>query len=362
MASIKRDERELALLEQQLQQQLAKKNKELARGLPLPQVPISTHNLKQVQSARRNPLKLDVIISLIHSNSAAIKRCRKLSHEITFHTSVVTIYNILLKYINSLLTEGIDAGIEALQNNSKQKPSFDFFRLVQVENLALQNIQRHFDSEVLPHITSHLELRMQCLNAKGELLTRLEAKVIKGLEMNLKVMIDYSKHLLETEQKKTDYSIKPKEFNPSTDNAVTTACSKCVEFIEEQVELIKSALFGRNREEFLMEFGLQFYRVLTTHLKSFTVSSIGAVRLMRDITDYQNCVKSFGVGAVEDKFNLLREISNIFLVAAENIEAVLMEIPLSKVSKEELLSYVKMRHDFKTAKLGKLPFFKEFKE
>eukprot|EP01027_Heterolobosea_sp_BB2_P013733 GEZU01019772.1.p1 GENE.GEZU01019772.1~~GEZU01019772.1.p1 ORF type:complete len:112 (+),score=41.42 GEZU01019772.1:136-471(+) len=111
-----------------------------------------------------------------------------------------------------------------------------------------------------------------------------------------------------------------------------------------------------------MEFGLQFYRVLTTHLKSFTVSSIGAVRLMRDITDYQNCVKSFGVGAVEDKFNLLREISNIFLVAAENIEAVLMEIPLSKVSKEELLSYVKMRHDFKTAKLGKLPFFKEFKE
>lgn len=74
----------------------------------------------------------------------------------------------------------------------------------------------------------------------------------------------------------------------------------------------------------------------------------------RDIAKYQESVKAWNIPSLNDRFELLRQLGNVFLVKPEILPSVLNEGYLAKVDFKSLYPYLQMRVDFKSSKIDKL--------
>jgi len=153
------------------------------------------------------------------------------------------------------------------------------------------------------------------------------------------------------DQKKKDFKFKDET---EYDNNPTKACQVAVNFIRNNYDIIVNCLDGRNVDNFLEEFGLNFQRSLLSHFKKFKVSKgLGGLKLLRDLTEYKDTLKLFQRQAIDDAFEVLCEIAKIHLVAAENLKTVIEEGPLSRMDRSDLMNYIRLRSDYKSVWIGK---------
>jgi len=321
--------------------------------------PLSSGNKNQYQVMNLN---LEFVVNLVHGNEKACDRCIDLSEKEKLEKHMFQILKVLFvvvgKYVNQAFDQNLlqfVGGSNSRYNPKQQDPNPNFLLLCQVANSILQRLEQHLEIIVIPVVSSNISIRMECIRLRDELFIPIENKVVRGLEFQLKQILDRIKAILEKDHQKTDYSRKDQEFS---NEEVTLACAHTCEFLKSQMKIINETLFGMNREYFLTECGLQFYRILTTHLKnSNVITATGAIRLMKDMKEYVRVVSKFEVLVIEDLFENLKEISSLYLVKPENIENVLLEFEKKHMSKEELLSFIKLREDFKKNNLQRLPFF-----
>jgi hypothetical protein len=238
------------------------------------------------------------------------------------------------------------------------------YQTLQMANTMLQKVQQHLEQNVIPAVSISLPVQLQCVKMKDDLYGKLEVKVVSALEVILKAIMEHVKFILsESEKKSTAAAYIPKEnvnLNQIyVDHRSTQGCAKVCRFLEAQVSYLSICLYGRNREAFLSELGSEFFKMLTAYLKQFSVNNPGAIVLMRDLSEYQKCMRRFEVQAVDDMFDALREMSNVFLVAPQNLENVLSQLDQKRMGREEIQGFIRMRADYKTAKLNKLPFFEK---
>lgn len=90
--------------------------------------------------------------------------------------------------------------------------------------------------------------------------------------------------------------------------------------------------------------------VLLNHMQRYSYSPTGALRWKRDITEYTDCIRSFAAPGTYDGLADLASLANILLVAPERLVG-LIDGSL-RISHQQALKYVKLREDFKTAKIG----------
>mmetsp|Transcript_3923 Transcript_3923/g.6002 ORF Transcript_3923/g.6002 Transcript_3923/m.6002 type:complete len:144 (+) Transcript_3923:1936-2367(+) len=106
---------------------------------------------------------------------------------------------------------------------------------------------------------------------------------------------------------------------------------------------------------FLTDLGHRLYALLIAHMKKYTYSSVGGLQLMRDLTEYQQAVKQFGVASVDEAFETLREVANVYLVSPDNLVPLIRESHgLSKMHHMEILVLCRLRSDYKQNKISKL--------
>ena len=74
----------------------------------------------------------------------------------------------------------------------------------------------------------------------------------------------------------------------------------------------------------------------------------------RDIAKYQESVKAWNIPSLDERFEMLRELGNVFLVKPEILPSVMNEGYLAKVDFKSLYPYLQNRVDFKTSKIDKL--------
>jgi hypothetical protein len=106
-------------------------------------------------------------------------------------------------------------------------------------------------------------------------------------------------------------------------------------------------LDGRNVRSFLGEVASRLLRLLVDQVKRLSVTAAGGLRLMRDTSEYRDCVARFGSPAATKQYELLTDIAKIFLVTPENIKALVGDSSLGRLDPQELLEIVKSRADFK---------------
>lgn len=90
--------------------------------------------------------------------------------------------------------------------------------------------------------------------------------------------------------------------------------------------------------------------LLLNHMQRYSYSPTGALRWKRDITEYTDCIHGFDAQSADDSFTELASLVNILLVAPERLLG-LIDGSL-RISHQQALKYIKLREDFKTAKIG----------
>ena len=233
----------------------------------------------------------------------------------------------------------------------KKKPSIRFLLLTQQSNYMFHLLQNHFRTAILPGVAGDHEVRMRCVKFKNAVMASLEAKFGRGLELTLVGMIGWLARLLELEQKKTDFRVD--EDDPTALTVMTTpACDAVCAALDDFMGTIKTCLDGDNLDDFLLEFGLRVHRLILEHMRKFVFTTLGGLLLTRDLTKYQNAVLRFGVDrGLHAKFEMLRELGNVFIVRPDNLKQVLTEGHLKELDKSFVTQYLHQRVDYQSDNL-----------
>lgn len=174
-----------------------------------------------------------------------------------------------------------------------------------------------------------------------------ERAALKGLQLCIDTIMAEVNRILFAEQRATDF--KPAEHGSSLDHQPTSACIKVISYMEHMLDLGYESLEGLNKQAFLTELGNRLNDSLLIHWQRFTFSVSGGLRLKRDVAEYAEFVRSFKVSIIDEKFEFLGTLANVLIVSTETLPS-LIDNSL-KEAREDAVRFVKLREDFKLAKL-----------
>ncbi len=73
------------------------------------------------------------------------------------------------------------------------------------------------------------------------------------------------------------------------------ACSKVCAYVSRQVEHVRKSMDGKNVDTVLTELGVRFHRLIHEHLQQYSYSSMGGMLAICDVAEYRRCAKDFRV-------------------------------------------------------------------
>ncbi|XP_022738905.1 exocyst complex component SEC10b-like isoform X2 [Durio zibethinus] len=174
-----------------------------------------------------------------------------------------------------------------------------------------------------------------------------EGAAYKGLQQCIETVMAEVERLLSAEQKATDYRSPDDGMAP--DHRPTNACTRVVAYLSRVLEAAFTALEGLNKQAFLTELGNRLHKGLLNHWQKFTFNPSGGLRLKRDITEYGEFVRSFNAPSVDEKFELLGILANVFIVAPESLSTLFEGTPSIR---KDAQRFIQLREDYKSAKLA----------
>ncbi|CAG0891464.1 unnamed protein product [Darwinula stevensoni] len=287
-----------------------------------------------------------IALNILEETKNALKRCQLLSKETELAGNAAHIYEIL---VHCLLTEhvayALDLALAAIPGpEPKSPPAGNFFEVIRQINTIVSYHEKLFVENLVPLLASSPEYA-DCLHRKRVILNECEKKIHTGINKYLNAICGWVKHILQSEQKKTD-------FKPEGEAIATSskACTKVVRYLEEVSGRIRRTLDGKNIETALQELGVRFHRVVYDHLLTFQYSSIGAMCVICDVNEYSRCAQGFQVPLVNKLFELLHALCNLLIVPPENLQQVCAGEQLAALDRSTLMSFIQLRIDAKTLK------------
>ncbi|XP_072023600.1 exocyst complex component 5-like isoform X2 [Amphiura filiformis] len=296
-------------------------------------------------------LSQEIALNLLHESKQAFNRCQLLSQSNQAENAAI-IFDTLVDYLCSEhIDYALETGLQGIASHEpKVQPQTYFFDISSQANAIFHLLEKQF-SDVLVPLISASPVHSECVMKKKNLMEQMEAKVEVGLDKTLSTICGWIKHVLAVEQKKTDFK-RDSESGPI--ELYSPACAKVIPFVEKQVDTIKSCLDGKNVNAVLMEFGVRFHKVIFDHLQQFQYNSLGAMLVICDVNEYRRLVKTLKVPMVNTLFEMLHTLCNLLVVVPENLKQVVNGEQLGGLDKNVVMSFVQLRTDFKTAKIGHL--------
>lgn len=134
----------------------------------------------------------------------------------------------------------------------------------------------------------------------------------------LNAICNHLKHVLTTEQKKSDFKSESEDLS----NQRTPACSRVLKISEGFIGKIGGNLDGKNVNNVLKELGIKFHRCIYDHLFRFEYNEQGAMALIRDINEYRLFAKNFNSQVVDKLFSVLYSLCNLLIVQPANLNEI----------------------------------------
>ncbi|KAG9132528.1 hypothetical protein Leryth_008452 [Lithospermum erythrorhizon] len=323
-------------------------------------------------------ISVTVVTEFVRWNEEAISRCTIFSSQpVTLAANVGAVFTCLLDQVSLYLTEGLERARDSLTEAAALRERFvlgtnlsrrvaaaaasaaeaaaaagessfkSFMVAVQRSGSSVAIVQQYFANTIsrllLPvdgaHAASYEEMAAAMSNAEGA--------AYKGLQQCIETVMAEVERLLSAEQKATDYRSPDDGIIP--DHRPTTACTRVVAYLSRILEAAFTALEGLNKQAFLSELGNRLHKGLLTHLQKFTFNPSGGLRLKRDITEYGEFVRSFNAPTVDEKFELLGIMANVFIVAPESLSTLFEGTPSIR---KDAQKFIQLRDDYKSAKLA----------
>uniref|UniRef100_A0A8D2ZPX8 Exocyst complex component 5 n=1 Tax=Scophthalmus maximus TaxID=52904 RepID=A0A8D2ZPX8_SCOMX len=295
-------------------------------------------------------LSPELVVNLLQETRHAFERCHRLSDPSDLPKNAFSIFLLL---VDHLCVEHIDyaleIGLSAIPSSDAKNANLYFLDVVQQANSIFHLFDKQFNDQLMPLISSSPKLA-ECLHKKKEVIEQMEVKLDIGIDRTINCMVGQMKHILATEQKKTD-------FRPEDENNVmiqyTTACSKVCAYVSRQVEHVRKSMDGKNVDTVLTELGVRFHRLIHEHLQQYSYSSMGGMLAICDVAEYRRCAKDFRVPLVLQLFDTLHALCNLLVVAPDNLKQVCSGEQLTNLDRNLLHAFVQLRVDYRSARLGR---------
>uniref|UniRef100_A0A8C1WW53 Exocyst complex component 5 n=1 Tax=Cyprinus carpio TaxID=7962 RepID=A0A8C1WW53_CYPCA len=295
-------------------------------------------------------LSQEVVVNLLQETRHAFERCNKLSDPADLPKNAFSIFLLLVEYLCvDHIDYALEIGLSAIPSADAKNANLYFLDVVQQANTIFHLFDKQFNDHLMPLISSSPKLT-ECLHKKKEVIEQMEVKLDTGIDRTLNCMIGQMKHILVTEQKKTD-------FKPEDENNVmiqyTTACSKVCAYVSKQVERVRRSMDGKNVDTVLTELGVRFHRLIHEHLQQFSYSSMGGMLAICDVAEYRRSAKDFRVPLVLQLFDTLHALCNLLVVAPDNLKQVCSGEQLTNLDRNLLHAFVQLRVDYRSARLAR---------
>ncbi|XP_021887779.1 exocyst complex component SEC10b [Carica papaya] len=323
-------------------------------------------------------ISVTVVTEFVRWNEEAISRCTLFSSQsATLAANVKAVFTCLLDQVSQYITEGLERARDSLTEAAALRERFvlgtsvsrrvaaaaasaaeaaaaagessfrSFMVAVQRCGSSVAIVQQYFANSIsrllLPVDGAHAASCEEMASA----MSSAEAAAYKGLQQCIETVMAEVERLLSAEQKATDYRSPDDGIAP--DHRPTNACTRAVAYLSRVLEAAFTALEGLNKQAFLTELGNRLHKVLLSHWQKFTFNPSGGLRLKRDITEYGEFVRSFNAPSVDEKFELLGIMANVFIVAPESLSTLFEGTPSIR---KDAQRFIQLREDYKSAKLA----------
>ncbi|KAG0312305.1 Exocyst complex component 5 [Linnemannia gamsii] len=298
-------------------------------------------------------LSVELVVKLLKIHAESVLRSLGLLPVSGRPKNTAVLFQLLTDYIGMrYIDAALDSAMEDLSAmDPKFPPDLRPMKRVKLVNGIIHLIQMHFQTTILPLTVPSPQVYRDTVIQKNKLMANVEAKANSTIQKEIDVILAWLETCL-GRQRKSDF--KPKDDEIDLTGLATKPCIDCCEFLRRMYETTKKCFDGKNIEMFCSEVGVTFHGMLLEHFKKFQISPVGGVLLTKDIAKYQESVKAWNIPSLNERFEMLRQLGNVFLVKPEILPSVLNEGYLAKVDFKSLYPYLQMRVDFKTSKIDKL--------
>ncbi|TVU51544.1 hypothetical protein EJB05_02979 [Eragrostis curvula] len=325
-------------------------------------------------------ISVTVVTEYVRWNEEAISRCTLLfSQPTTVAANVRSIFACLLDQVSQYLTEGLDRARDGLNDAAAARDRFNigssvsrrlaaaaasaqdaaaiqgeqsfksFMVAVQRCASSVAILQQYFSNTISRLLLPVEGAHSSACEDMGSAVSVVEAAAHKGLLQCIDTVMSEVERLLSSEQKATDY--RSPDDGAAPDHRPTNACTRVVAYLSRVLDVAFSSLEGLNKQSFLTELGNRLHKGLLNHWQKFTFSPSGGLRLKRDITEYGEFVRSFNAPSIDEKFELLGIMANVFIVAPESLSSLFEGTPSIR---KDAVRFIQLRDDYKTAKIASM--------
>ncbi|KAI9142981.1 exocyst complex component Sec10-like protein [Paraphysoderma sedebokerense] len=295
-------------------------------------------------------LSMEIMANCLKIHGESVKRCVALSGPGERPKNVGVLFETLLEVLRTKFIEvALDSVLEDISGlDGRSEPDLRPLCIVQQVNTVVHLIQAHFQNIVVPMISTSPTAHREIVMSKNSKMSKLEEKTNLIVQKIVDASTTWTSNIL-SKQKKTDF--RPKEDNLELTSIATQPCTQTVDYLKKVYANAIVYLDGKNLESFLTEIGVNLQNLLLEHFTKFQVSTTGGLLVTKDIAKYTDIISTFSIPLLNDRFSLMRELSNLFIVRPENLKTLLEENYLSRCDNDFLRMYLSCRLDYKSARI-----------
>ncbi|KAJ2553206.1 Exocyst complex component 5, partial [Coemansia sp. RSA 1933] len=287
---------------------------------------------------------------LLQVHAEAIARAVELESEGQVAESVSVLTNqLLLSLGDEYVFPALEDMMEALQD-SRQEPDLRTFAVIRTANVVVRLVQTHFQKAIVPFVGTGSYIYRDIVAEKNKLMSRIEISLNLISNKFIGACTQWLASLL-AKQRKNDF--RPAEDDFAAFEMGTQPCRQATEFLRRIEQACRQSMGPENQDRILNDVGDALYRMLMEHLRKYVVSVAGGLVLVKDISKYRETINAFSLPVLNEKFSLLQDISNIFLVQPSALKSLLDEGPLSRLDRATLQGFIQMREDCRSSNLVK---------
>lgn len=319
-----------------------------------PRTSLSRHDSQRANGSAETPTeRLDPVDGLIgvpmaermlRWHAEAIGRVVELSPSAEMPKNVMVLSKVLSEAFGRSFTEtALESAVAKLeQGDPRTEPDLNVLTVLHNANLVCQLWQRYSSTALVPLTGSAAVVRREMTTFNQHNVVLLQGKINALIQKAIDVIVAWLASIL-LKQKKHDYRPKNDELSFARTN--TEPCELICDFLA-SLKDAASSLSGKNREAFLLEVGVAFHSLLLDHYKKFAVNPTGGLMLTKDLASYQEAVAAYGIPALNDRFDMLRQLGNSFIVQPEVLRSYMTESHLGRIDARLLRPYLQQRSDW----------------
>jgi len=259
--------------------------------------------------------------------------------------NIFTLMKVLADAIGKVYVEtAIDSALAAVEaRDTKVEPDLQPIRTLKDVDMICHLWQQYTNVALLPLANTSVTVRREMSIFNNQTLSRVEGGANSMLQRVADAIIAWLTTQL-AKQKRNDF--KPRNDDLSFSRVNTEPCEACCDLLEKVRDVAKESLSGKNLEMFLTSIGVTFHTMLLDHFKKFPVSANGGLMLTKDLKTYQDTILSFGLPALSERFEFLRQLGNIFLIQPDILKSYITENYLGRIEPMLLRPYLAQRSDW----------------